>query len=609
MKAKEETRYSLGQNLLYVFAVSRRDAKGLLGSTAALVVLELLNALAGITIGPSILNQVERRAPLGRMLTTILLYTLSLCAAAAALSWLKDGIHIFRSRLYDSFGRAQARKAAETSYPNTLDPEFHKKQELAYSAMGGTNVATPPVALVTEFGECCTAVLGFWLYAWLLRGLPPVLLALAAGSAAIGFLANRLAGRWELRTRDEAAKYRYEMLFVTNNAMSNALPKDIRLFHMQPWLMELYDKALNLYRDYCGRRERRFLAAKTVDVLLALLRNGIVYGYLIYAVIAQDESASSFLLQFSAVAGFTAWVTTILDSLAALHRESQRLCRVRAFLEWPEPFRLEGGKPIPRTATGNYVLCLENVSFRYPEAQCDTICDLNLTIAPGEKLAIVGLNGAGKTTLIKLLCGLLDPTRGRVLLNGEDIRQYNRRDYYRLFTAVFQEHSLFSASLAANIAQSEAELDLERVWQCVRIAGLEETVQGLPHGLHTNLGKALHDDGIELSGGQEQRLLLARALYKDAAILLLDEPTAALDPIAENDMYLRYHAITRGRTAVYISHRLASTRFCDRVLLLKDGQIAEEGTHEQLLAKNGEYARLFRVQSQYYQEGGAGNEA
>ena len=149
---------------------------------------------------------------------------------------------------------------------------------------------------------------------------------------------------------------------------------------------------------------------------------------------------------------------------------------------------------------------------------------------------------------------------------------------------------------------------MERVKECVKNAGLEETIPQFPDGLGTNLGKALHDDGIELSGGQEQRLLLARALYKDASILLLDEPTAALDPIAENDMYLRYDAITRGRTAVYISHRLASTRFCDRVLFLKDGQIAEAGTHEELLALGGEYAALFEVQSRYYREGGAVHE-
>ena len=149
---------------------------------------------------------------------------------------------------------------------------------------------------------------------------------------------------------------------------------------------------------------------------------------------------------------------------------------------------------------------------------------------------------------------------------------------------------------------------MERVKKCVKNAGLENMIAQFPDGLSTNLGKALHDDGIELSGGQEQRLLLARALYKDASILLLDEPTAALDPIAENDMYLRYDAITHGRTAVYISHRLASTRFCDRVLFLKDGQIAEAGTHEELLALGGEYAALFEVQSRYYREGGTDHE-
>lgn len=605
---KEKPKYSLGQNLIYLSRVCRRETKALPVCTAGLVALELLNSLAGITIGPAILRKVEQRASLAQMLLTILLYTLALAVFAAGLSYLRDGIHVFRSRLYDAFDRAQARKAAETSYPNTLDPAFHRMQELAYRVMGGTNVQTPPVAMVTLTGELCTAVLGFGLYLLLLKGLPPILLALVVGTTASGFFAGKYAGHWEFQTREEAAKYRYEMLFVTNTAMSNEMPKDIRLFHMQPWLMEIYDKALGLYRGYCGRRERRFLWAKAADVLLTLARNGIAYAYLIHTALNRGQSASLFLLQFSAVTGFTVWITTILDSLIALHRESRKLCGVREFLEWPEPFRMEEGEAVPRSLKG-YALRLENVSFRYPKAEKDTICGMNLTIHPGEKLAIVGLNGAGKSTLVKLLCGLLDPTEGRVLLNGEDIRQFDRRDYYRLFTTVFQEHSLFSASLAANIAQSETDIDMERVEECVKNAGLEETISQFPDGLSTNLGKALHDDGIELSGGQEQRLLLARALYKDASILLLDEPTAALDPIAENDMYLRYDAITRGRTAVYISHRLASTRFCDRVLFLKDGQIAEAGTHEELLALGGEYAALFEVQSRYYREGGADHEA
>ena len=243
------------------------------------------------------------------------------------------------------------------------------------------------------------------------------------------------------------------------------------------------------------------------------------------------------------------------------------------------------------------------MSYRYPEAEADTIHDLSLTIRPGEKLAIVGLNGAGKTTLVKLLCGLLDPTEGTVLLNGTDIRTFDRKKYYALFSAVFQEYALLSTTVADNVAQSVDGIDEKKIWDCLEKAGLTTTIRALPNGIHTHVGHEIFLDGVLFSGGQTQRLMLARALYKDGPILLLDEPTAALDPIAENDIYRKYSAMTAGKTSVFISHRLASTRFCDRILFLDHGRIAEEGTHEALLRKGGGYAALFEVQSRYYQEG------
>lgn len=252
--------------------------------------------------------------------------------------------------------------------------------------------------------------------------------------------------------------------------------------------------------------------------------------------------------------------------------------------------------------TPPYELRLEGVSYRYPGAEKDTIHKLDLTVRPGENLAIVGLNGAGKTTLVKLLCGFLDPTEGRVLLNGQDIRPYNRRDYYKLFAAVFQDFSVLSATVAENVAQCRTGIDEARVWHCLDEAGLTEKVQSLPKQLETQIGREVYEDGVELSGGQTQRLMLARALYKDAPVLVLDEPTAALDPIAENDIYQKYNEMTAGKTSLFISHRLASTRFCDRILYLKDGRVAEEGTHEELLKRGGGYADLFEVQSQYYRE-------
>ena len=215
----------------------------------------------------------------------------------------------------------------------------------------------------------------------------------------------------------------------------------------------------------------------------------------------------------------------------------------------------------------------------------------------------MGLNGAGQTTLVKLLCGFYDPTEGRVLLGGVDIREFNRRDYYALFSAVFQEYSQLDVTVAQSVAQQVDGFDRDRVAECLDKAGLTKTISERPQGMDTHVGRRVYLDGIQFSGGQTQRLMLARALYKDGPLLVLDEPTAALDPLAENDIYMKYNEMTRGKTSVFISHRLASTRFCDRIIFLQGGVIAEEGTHETLLRQGGGYAELFEVQSRYYREG------
>ena len=335
--------------------------------------------------------------------------------------------------------------------------------------------------------------------------------------------------------------------------------------------------------------------------MLTIARNGIAYVYLISMALNEGLGVPEFLLYFTAVSTFTTWVMGILQQATKLHQQSLDISQVREFLEYPEPFKFEEGSAVPKA--DSYELKMENVSFRYPGAEGDTIHGLNLTVHPGEKLAIVGLNGAGKTTLVKLLCGLFDPTEGRVLLNDKDIRDFNRREYYGLFSAVFQEFSILDVTVAENIAQNKENIDYEKVADCIEKAGLTKTVKELPKDLDTHVGREVYLDGVLFSGGQTQRLMLARALYKDGPILMLDEPTAALDPIAENDIYMKYNDMTKGKTSLFISHRLASTRFCDRIIFVADGHITEEGTHESLLALGGAYAKLFEIQSRYYQEG------
>ena len=430
-------------------------------------------------------------------------------------------------------------------------------------------------------------------------------LLLVALTSVISYFASKRINEWGYRHREEEARYVKQLSYIRQVATERQYGKDIRIFGLREWVEQLWESTMRLYHSFLIRRETAYLWANIIDLVLLLVRNGVAYAYLLWLTLEQGLPVSQFLLYFGAATGFAQWISGILEKFATLYKQCLDISIVREFLEYPEPFRFEDGKPLEKQPGASYELKLENVSYRYPGAEKDTICHLDLTVHPGENLAIVGLNGAGKTTLVKLLCGFLDPTEGRVLLNGEDIRQYNRRDYYKLFAAVFQEFSVLSTTLAENVAQSAHDIDTDRVWRCLKDAGLMEKVKSLPKQLDTQIGREIYEDGIELSGGQTQRLMLARALYKDAPILVLDEPTAALDPIAEDDIYQKYNEMTRGRSSLFISHRLASTRFCDRILFLKDGRIAEQGTHEELLRLGGGYAELFEVQSQYYREGKA----
>ena len=230
---------------------------------------------------------------------------------------------------------------------------------------------------------------------------------------------------------------------------------------------------------------------------------------------------------------------------------------------------------------------------------------IDLTIKAGESLALVGINGAGKTTLVKLICGLYRPTKGEILVNGKRIDEYNIEEYYSMISAVFQEirplcFTMFEYVASADLNRLTAREDAV---SAMKLAGIWEKIESLENGIDTHLMKGIYDDGIDLSGGEMQKLVLARAIYKNGNMLILDEPTAALDPIAENNLYLQYRKLTQDKTSIYISHRFASTRFCDRIVLLEDGVIKESGTHDELMKQNGQYAYMFGVQAKYYKEG------
>ena len=603
---KEKPKYNMAQNTWFMVKLAWTSGEKkvlVLGLLSALLTVAL--NLINLYVSPTVLGVVERHGSLGELAGTLAGFVLALMVVSAADYYVHSNVLFGRITVRTQIVNLLNRKAATTSYPNLGDERF---QNLLSKAVECTNSNQDSTEAVWETLTDLTAYgLGFLVYLILFARVEPVLIPAILITAAVSYgIGNRL-NSYGYRHREEVAEYARKIFYISKQAGDFQAAKDIRLFGLRPWLEELYGKSLGAYMAFQRKAQGVYIWGAIADLILTFLRNGLAYAYLIELVTNNNLSVSEFLLLFTAVGGFARWITGILGKCGTLYRQSLDLTTVRECLEYPETFRFEDGEPLSPKQGEPMEIRLEDVSFRYPGAEKDTLCHINLTLHPGEKLAVVGLNGAGKTTLIKLLCGFLDPTQGRVLLNGEDIRKFNRRDYYRLFSAVFQTFGLLPGTIAANVAQREEGICLEKVKDCLEKAGLKEKVESLPQGYETLLNREVYEGAILLSGGETQRLMLARALYKDGPIVVLDEPTAALDPLAEADMYQKYHEMTRGKSSVYISHRLASTRFCDRIILLDGGSICEEGTHQSLLEADGKYAKLYGIQSKYYQEGDGEN--
>lgn len=598
-KKTPKPKYNLWQNTGFMLRTSRKYAKSVFPLCIVLALLSAGKSVAELLIAPAILNKIELSASLGSVVLTIAAFALVLMLLSGLRSYVDTNalfgrIAVRSQGIYLSISR----KYAETSYPNLLNTDFLALGEKASAACAGNSESSE--AIWTTLTDLMTSCIGFIVYLALLTNLNLWLAALVAATTAVSYFASKRINEWGYLHRSEELELTKKIEYANKTATSREFAKDIRMFGLRGWLEDLWGSTMRLYSAFCAKRERKYIWANIIDIVLTFLRNGIAYAFLIGITVKNGLPASQFLLYFAALSGFAQWVVEILDKLSVMHKQSLDISTIREFLDWNEPFDLNGGERIAFEPNKQYEIRLDNVSFRYPKADKDTLSHINLTVHPGEKLAIVGLNGAGKTTLVKLVCGFLDPTEGRILLNGEDIRKFNRNDYYALFSAVFQEFSVLDVTVKENVAQCVDGIDETRVWQCIDKAGLTEKIRSLPKGIETHLGRRVFKDGVEFSGGQTQRLMLARALYKNAPILVLDEPTAALDPIAENDIYQKYNDMTHGRTSFFISHRLASTRFCDRIIFVDSGKIAEEGTHNELLKNGGGYAYLFEVQSKYY---------
>lgn len=399
----------------------------------------------------------------------------------------------------------------------------------------------------------------------------------------------------------ETAQIRRKWEYLDRVATDFQYGKMIRLEALSAWFV---DKSRENREEFY--KKQKFIIHNNTKVtvlgsVFSSLQELGIYIYLIYKVIYDALTIGSFSMYLVAVNRFSAALSSILDNALQLNKYNLFMEDFRNFLSAHpvcEPSQKQHMKPV---TADKLTIEFKKVSFRYPRTDNWILKDITFTIHPGEKISLVGDNGAGKTTLIKLLTGLYSPTKGNILLYGKDSKEFDFESYQRIFGAVFQDYKIFAFTLSENITMG-VKTEEEKLEKVLLQSGLKEKVESLSYKADTYMSKKFEEQGVELSGGEQQKLSLARALYLDAPVLILDEPTANLSPLAEHDIYKQFYQMTEGKTAFFVSHRLSSSLFCDKVILLENGTITECGSHNSLMEQGGAYFEMFQLQAGYYND-------
>lgn len=425
-----------------------------------------------------------------------------------------------------------------------------------------------------------------------------MILLILATCAAEFFLLKYL-NKKEKWVKDSRSKIFVKFDYYYKLSKDLTASKDIRLYGFTDYFIAGIAKLITGLEDITAKYMHQSVRVGSTRALLNLARELVAYAYLTYLVCRGRLSVSDFIFYFGIITGFSNWIVQLVYNYSNI----ERCCNdCRGFRDFIESTEENKDKPSVDFDNVNSIE-FKNVNFTYPNAEKSTINNMSFKVNKGENIAIVGENGAGKTTAIKLLCGLYYPTEGDILINGKNSKSFSADSYFDLFSAVFQDYNFLPMTIAENICAT-SNYDKEKLNSAFEKAGITDKINALPDKEKSFMIKDVYKNAVDFSGGEKQKLLLTKAIYKNAPVLILDEPTAALDPISENELYLKYNEMTDNKISFFISHRLSSTRFCDKILFIKNGTIAESGTHEELMALKGAYYRMYQIQSYYYQETG-----
>ena len=402
--------------------------------------------------------------------------------------------------------------------------------------------------------------------------------------------------------REESSEIWRKKNYIMQKSLNVSAGKDIRIYQLGNWFHKLLCEVVLARGRLEKKLQLRWYFPTVSGTFFNFSRDFIAYSILIKRVLDGQMDIATFTLYLGIISGFTGWIYSLSERFNNIRRSSHEFNDYHAFMNLPDKERKQVTAEVSPDKRAPEIT-FKNVSFAYPDVEKNTIQNLDFTIKAGEKIALVGNNGAGKTTVVKLLCGLYDQTQGQILIDGKTIDDIGLDSYQDKISVLFQDTNPMAFTIEENITGLEGgKGDASKLEDCLKKSGLWEKVQSLPQKEKTHITQTFSEDGILLSGGETQKLLLAKAIYKNGSFLILDEPTSALDPLAESKIYEEYNNLAEGKTAVFISHRLASTKFCDRIMFLENGSIVECGSHDELMKKGGKYKEMFDIQAQYYRE-------
>ena len=599
---KQKT-YGFLNNFIYALNIERKSNLRLLAITLIKPIGDIVGTLLNSYAPKYVLSFIEDDL----LFNTIIMYTVIICLIMMILD-------VISTTCYNSFEfeyrktegyveKKRMDKLFHTDFKNMESPDFLDYAQRAKTALNRGKGFHGVLYQSRNFIAQGTLMI----LSAALIGIQNLLMMIIFIVISFGIvkISSFFTKRDKIKFSDAMAPTWRKMNYLESTTKNFDFAKDIRLFNMSNAFFNQLSGVNETYKELNRKHHNRMVLWEVSLGSVLIVQKILIYTWLVYNVVTGAYQISDFVLYVGLVSTFHASVGYVNWIYSDMRTNSLMINDYRNFVDWKEDRETADEKDgyITEINLDKFEFRFENVSFKYPGHDNYVLKNVNLTIKNGAKLAVVGVNGAGKTTFIKLMMKLYEPSEGRILLNDVDIKEYNREEYFKLFSPVFQNVECFAMPIYQNISFAEEDkTDMNKINEVLEQSGLSEKINSYEKGIHTNLLKIFDKEGIDLSGGEKQRLAMARALYKDGKVIILDEPTAALDALAEDRMYREFENMIHGKTAVFISHRLGSTRFCDKIAMFEDGTIVEEGTHEELMAKNGKYAYMFGIQSQYYDE-------